>query len=103
MTTEDSNTDLFSYTKPVKILLPAYVIPLGSTVTKPTGSKEYTLADDIKVFQEEHPNKTIKFGTGVRILVNNSSINVIDDHSILGWITTFDKLNDIMEMEKETL
>jgi len=103
MTTENSSINLLDYEGEVKVLLPASAIPLGSTVTKRTGSKPYTLSDGIRVFDDANrtPNnqstrRKIEFGDGVRILVNNTDINVIPGDQVLAWVTTFEKLEDIL-------
>lgn len=89
---------------PVSILLPAGEIPLGATVTKRTGVKEYKLLDKLRVFPISESRakrlerqaqgvpwegaQEIKAQAGTRFLVCDGDANAISTSTILVWKTT---------------
>ena len=70
-----------------KVILSAYMIPLGSTVTKVTGEKPYTLRDAITIYGKTiKDRRVIKADKGTLFLVNaEGDINVIDDAYGICW------------------
>lgn len=70
--------------------MPVQDIPLGSTVTKKTGEKEYTLRDDIKIWgstQEQTENlRELKADDGTRFLISkNGDISIISGETEMLW------------------
>jgi len=79
----------------IKVMLPAWQIPVGSTVTKRTGRKEYILTDRLTVYPlAGHGEKQeIRADDGVRFLVQeHGTANAIQGSLELVWITTMDGL-----------
>ena len=78
----------------IKILLPAHDIPLGSVVTKATGDKEYILDKNMMVYGGSKKSKepAIKAERGTLLLLSQGYINIINDNTVLGWVTTINKL-----------
>lgn len=76
----------------LKIIYPVSWIPNNSKVTKVTGSKEYILVEEIKVYDAETKPIIIK-NTGTRFLISPndpSSINCVSDTTELIWIVEED-------------
>jgi hypothetical protein len=91
----------------VKVLLPAGKIPVGATVTKKTGTKEYKLLDRLRVFpvaltkterlaaqarNEKPVVQEIKAQPGVLFLVCDGNANAILATTELMWTTTAERL-----------
>lgn len=74
--------------RPVKIILAASDIPLGRTVTKKTGTKEYVLLDKLRVFGENGERREIKALPGALFLVCDGDANAIPSSTELLWVTT---------------
>lgn len=75
----------------MKLILEAKSIPVGSTVTKKTGEKEYTIRDDIKIYGSTSPEqketlRELKADAGTRFMVSNDgNINIIQGDLELIW------------------
>lgn len=88
----------------VRVLLPAGRIPLDSTVTKRTGTKEYILKNKLRVFPMPESKKTrlareergeerergqeITALDGTLLLVCDGDANAITNSTELVWVTT---------------
>jgi len=96
------NKMLFIDTEQIKILLPAWKIPEGETVTKPTGTKEYQLRKDIRVFNQikREDGYTITAEKGTLLLVYETNINIISANDTLGWVTSFESLYYRLQYEE---
>lgn len=90
----------------ITVVLPAGKIPLGSTVTKRTGRKTYTLKDRLRVFSVPLTKAEKEAGAvrgegqevvaepGVLFLVNEGDANAIPSSTELMWTTTAQYLTD---------
>ena len=89
----------------IKIILPAWKIPLGATVTKRTGTKKYKLLDKLRVFPRQGSKETeksaerqeIRAESGVLFLVRDGDANAILAATELIWATTFEELAHHLE------
>lgn len=87
--------------KPILVILPALEIPIGSTVTKRTGAKEYVLKDKVRFFSDDvAQRKEITAAKGVLYLINDGDINIIPADLELIWITESDELLEYLEDEE---
>lgn len=69
-----------------RLLLPASEIPLGSSVTKRTGEKRYTLRDILWLPNMGGESKKIVANDGSRFLVSeNGDVNVVSGTTELLW------------------
>lgn len=98
---DDSKYILFYYEDEVKIIVPAYVIPEGSRVTKPTGEKVYLLHNEMKVYG--NGEVSIRKSDNTRMLVFENQINIINDDDRLGWLISFEELFELMERQIDIL
>ena len=80
---DNSSTAYYDNEFPIRVLLPAYLIPLGSIVTKKTGEKEYSLKNNIKIYGEG--GQEIKAPKETLFLVCDGSINIINRETLLLW------------------
>jgi hypothetical protein len=86
----------------ITVVLPAEKIPLGSTVTKVRGRKEYKLVDRLRVYpmrladQEagESVPQEIVAEPGVRFLLDGGTANAILASTELMWTTSGQYLVD---------
>jgi len=90
----------------ITVVLPAGKIPLGSTVTKRTGRKTYTLRDRLRMFpvpltKAERESdavpaerQEIVAEPGVLFLVSEGDANAILSTTELMWTTTAERLTD---------
>ena len=88
----------------IKVILPASEIPLGSTVTKRTGSSEYTIADSITIHKEGGGKQVIKAEDGNRFLMpdgDSRSISSVSGSTELCWLTDFETLKEYLDNETE--
>jgi hypothetical protein len=72
-----------------KLILSANEIPFGSTVTKKTGEKKYTLREKIVVYNGSKiiAPMEIKAEPGVAFIVSeNGDVNAIEDSTELVWL-----------------
>jgi hypothetical protein len=92
----------------IKLILKAKHIPVGTDVTKPTGTKRYKLLDDIKVYknntsEQEEPD-VVSAGERCKLLVSLSDsdfyVNAIPDDSRLGVNMSLDSAIDFLETIK---
>ena len=86
----------------MKIILPAGEIPIGSRVTKRTGTSTFKLIDMVQIYSDikGEPSKKIRADEGVRFLIGvngGGDINAISDKTELCWITSRDELLDFLE------
>ena len=82
----------------IKIILPAYDIPDGSTVTKITGTYQYILSKTIRIFGElkqEIKQQNIVFLTKPDNPIN--FISAIADYTSLIWVTTEEELYEYLQ------
>lgn len=83
---------------PIKVLLPANEIPVGSRVTKRTGDKVYTLRNEIKVFGLANSNQVLKGEDGVRFLIApDGNAGAVDGQTELLWHTDKKSLSQWLE------
>jgi len=84
-----------------KIEMPAGEIPLGETVTKTTGEKEYVLLDKLRIFpvattskerrvakeegRELPKGEPVPAPEGHRFLVHDGNANMVEDTKVLSW------------------
>lgn len=74
-----------------KVILPAEVIPVGATVTKVTGQKEYILRDDIKIYgstseDQKDMMRELRADKGTRFMVaEDGNINIVAGGTELLW------------------
>lgn len=75
----------------ISVLLAASEIPEGSTVTKRTGEKEYTLRSSVQVYGQ---NIEIKADPGTIFLIDTrtGNANAIPSSTVLVWTTTRERL-----------
>lgn len=77
----------------IKIILKAGDIPDRSTVTKKTGTKEYTLKEKITIYPSYKSEKQVIKGNGCVFLVDEyGDINSFDVDKELIWCTDCDTL-----------
>lgn len=70
----------------MKIILKAGQIPVGSKVTKKTGSFVYLIKNTIRIFDEKF--KDIRSGDDSRFLISScGDINVIGSETEVVWLT----------------
>lgn len=69
----------------LKVILPAALIPLGSTVSKRTGRAQYTLGDRLRLFSPNEAKKEIIAQEGTRFLIGTGDANAISDTTELVW------------------
>ena len=70
----------------MKVLLPASMIPLDSTVTKRTGDKKYTLRKELRVFSIDKTEQKIKADSGTVFLVSEKGdANAVPGDEELVW------------------
>lgn len=86
----------------MKIVLPAGEIPIGSRVTKRTGTNVYKLIDMVRIFSDikGEPAKKIKADEGVVFLTGvqgGGDINAVSAKTELVWITDRETLLDYLE------
>lgn len=88
--------------KTLQLLICASEIPLGSTVTKRTGEKLYTLRDRIKVWPANdgeskntpvpEPNEIKAIGEARFLVAENGDASVVDGSTLLRWKVEDDDL-----------
>lgn len=84
------------------VLMRAEEIPLGSFVTKRTGSKRYTIVDQIRVFGEGGSTRIIKANDGARLLAGTGGdFNVVAPDTLLLWRVDRPVLIDHLTYEVE--
>ena len=69
----------------MRVILSAENIPEGSTVTKVTGSKEYTLVHRIEVYQEDGSKYTMACKDGARFITADGIATAIGPNAELVW------------------
>jgi hypothetical protein len=91
----------------VTVILPLYRIPEGERVTKRTGTKEYIVRDQLRIYgldEEEDPDgvRYLNAGAGGRFLVDpeNGNANVWESKRPVVWKTTVDELVAIQAREQ---
>lgn len=82
-------------TRIVKVILPAGQVPLGSTVCKRSGAKEYKLLDHLRVFGEER--REVKAQPGCRFMVSEGDAEAIPDTLEILWLATDDALLEYLD------
>jgi len=84
----------------MKVIMKAREIPLGSTITKIRGAKEYIINDRIRIFDTEF--KEIKSSDGARFITSgNADINVVSCDSELVWHVEPRALIEYLETSEE--
>ena len=77
----------------MKVLMPVSEVPIGSTITKKTGEKEYTVREKIRIFGDNTHQKEICADDNTRFLISdNGDINVISGDTEVLWLVTSEKL-----------
>ena len=69
----------------MKVLLPARLIPCESKVTKRSGEKTYIVKEKIPFYNGGPQYPEIKATDGVKFLVSENCINVVDAETELLW------------------
>jgi hypothetical protein len=80
----------------MKVILKAYEIPSGKTITKPTGTKEYTLLREIKLWPQKHvePHPDVKAKDGcVFLLDDRGNIDIYPPDTLFAWVVDRDDLH----------
>lgn len=86
----------------ITMILPAWQIPEGSTVTKRTGEVEYLLRPEIKVYSKKGVTQVIKAGGGVLFLVgSDGNANAISADTKLAWSPYIDEAIYFLEEEMQ--
>lgn len=86
----------------LKILLPAELIPLGSTVTKAYGASSYILKNEIRLYKEEGGTQVIQAEDDCRFLAGaNGNVNVVPGDRQVMWQTTVEALEDWLDNLRE--
>lgn len=76
----------------LKVILPAYLIPINSVVTEKTGKKEYKITDRVRIFDDSEGTKVISAQDGARfITAGNGDFNVVNSTTELVWIVGLDE------------
>ncbi len=86
----------------IKVILPASEIPLGSTVTKRTGTSEYTIVESITIHKEGGGKQVIKAEDDNRFLMpegDSRSISSVSGATELAWVTDFETLKEFLYNE----
>ena len=81
----------------IKVLLPARLIPVESKVTKRNGEKIYIVKDKIPFYNGGTQYPEIRADDGVKFLVSENSINVVDAESELLWHTDENTLSRFLQ------
>ena len=81
----------------IRVLLPAWLIPTGATVSKATGTKTYTLSRGLKLYAngtEAQTREVVPAANTVFLLdlEQCGSINQFGDETVLSWYTTPEEL-----------
>ena len=85
----------------MKVLISAKEIPVGSTVIKKTGSYEYTILDEIQIYQDGD-KKTIPAQGGARFLTNgDGAFSAVDGSLELLWVVEEEELIQFLEERSE--
>lgn len=72
--------------KNLKVIIPAGYLPDGAIVTRPTGSVEYTVRHQIKVYNEKGEPQNIGVdGGGVYLVGPRGAINVVPFDREVAW------------------
>lgn len=87
----------------MKVLIAVRDIPVGSSVTKKTGDKPYTLRDDVKIYgstQEQRETlRELKADEGTRFLIaQNGDISIVSGDTELLWHVAERDLYQYLEM-----
>lgn len=88
----------------MRLIIPASEIPIGSTVTKRTGSKEYTIMDRIIIHESCPRPRIITAEDGCRFLIDPISpgnVSTVTAETELAWVTDKFRLQDFLEEEGE--
>jgi hypothetical protein len=85
----------------LKVILPAALIPLGSTVSKRTGRAQYTLGDRLRLFSPNEAKKEIVAQEGTRFLIGTGDANAIPDSTELVWEINEEDLLYFLERRQE--
>jgi len=84
----------------ITVILPAKEIPLGSTVTKRTGTYKFKLADSITIYHEGGNKQLVTADDGNRFLLPNGdsrSISSISGQTELAWTTDTETLMQYLQ------
>jgi hypothetical protein len=90
----------------MKVLIQARSIPVGSTVTKKTGDKPYTLRDDVKIYgstqEQTEALRELKADEGTRFLISQTGdISIISGDVELLWHVTEEVLYQYLYMRTQ--
>lgn len=82
----------------MRVIVPAATIPEGSRVVKVTGSKEYTIRNELKIYGEDTAQRSIKATDGTRFLVaTNGDANVVLGITELIWFASDSEIIDYLD------
>lgn len=88
----------------IKLLLPAHLIPLGTTVLKRGGSKPYVLINEIIIYSnvEGVPKQTISANDSSLFLRDQQgNATIISKDTELAWELTIEELHEWAEEQLE--
>lgn len=80
----------------MRLVLDARDVPLGTTVTKPTGSKKYTISDRVRIYHTEDNVQEVIAEDGCRFLVGHSGVNAISGTTQVAIEGTAEELQDFL-------
>jgi hypothetical protein len=85
------------------VLMYAKDVPLGSTVTKRTGAKEYTISDQVRIFHADQKTKptVIPAVDGARFIASGTDFNAVAPETVLVWIVEPEALAEYLEFGSE--
>lgn len=79
----------------VRIVLPARLIPDGQLVSKPTGTKLYTLKRELKLYGEGA--KIVKENPDILFLLSEDSISIVNNETPLALTVTVEEGRDLLD------
>lgn len=59
----------------MKLLIELGRVPEGSSITKKTGTKQYTVKDEIRIYVNEKEYQIIKANQGCRLLIDHQGLS----------------------------
>lgn len=84
----------------MKVILQVGDIPLGSIVTKATGSVEYVLKDKLKIHGQDPQEINAIAGTRFMVSRDYNNINAVPSTLEVAWIVSKDELYQYLKQER---
>lgn len=86
----------------MRLILKAKLVPAGTEVTKPTGTKKYVLKQTVPIYGEGA--KIVTTSENIMFMVADGSINVIrDDDEVAVWFESFKQLEEFLSIRDLTM